>query len=141
MLATILPSKISVFIEGEFKELGYIQEMSTNHTYEDYSSIGGSVRRVPLESTTDVKIQLRNPEMLSMFKDYEHTFKIQETIVKAFVKGYQIDAGIFENILRLELVVVASNPEHVADWDLAEFYADKEKLAGIIKNEFDEALL
>ena len=102
----ITPGTMSVLIDGEFKELGIITETRAETLYQEFQCIAQEPFSIPIETTTNYKISLTNPDELKMFKDYKHIFKINGIITKAFVKSWSLNIGIYEHTLRLEIVVL-----------------------------------
>ena len=97
--------EIELYVNGEYKRLGYIREMNSVVEFEEFNTIMGHTERLPRETRTIMIIELYSGDTLSMFTEMVQQLRINNIIMFAIIKSWDLNVDVYENILKLEIVV------------------------------------
>ena len=135
----MLAGTMSVWIDGEYKEIGRVTEVRRNSSvYDEYPRIGHREPfRVLKENVVNYKVSLDNPVGLKMIEGSENRFKIGKSIIRAFAKSWNLYMGTHEAIMELELVVLEETVEDTP----VKIQRDLEGFGTDVNKEFQEDLV
>ncbi len=97
--------EIELYVNGEYKRLGYVREMNSVVEFEEFNTIIGRTERIPRETRTTLVIELYNGDALRMFTEIVQRLRINNIVMFVIVKSWDMSVGVYENILKLEIVV------------------------------------
>ncbi len=97
--------EIELWVDGEWKRLGYIKEMSTSTDYDEFRTVWGEANRIPRETRTNLEVLLWNADALRMFTEIVQRLRINDTVMFVIVKSWDMSVGVYENVLKLDMVI------------------------------------